>query len=100
MRRLFRAGGLTTVRVGLGLVGRAGRIVDRPRLKRIALAHLDGWTRSDVEALGRELYDRQLGPALIPGALDELRRRQESGFRVVLATGAFEFLVEPFCSGL
>jgi HAD superfamily phosphoserine phosphatase-like hydrolase len=98
VRWLLRTGGLTTVRVGLGLAGRAGRVVDRPKLKRIALAHLDGWSRSEVTALGQQLYERQLGPALIPGALDELRRRREAGFRVVIATGAFEFLIRPFCA--
>jgi phosphoserine phosphatase len=98
VRRLLRAGGTTSARVGLGLVGRAGRIIDRPRLKRLALAHLNGWSRADVAAFGQELYDRELGPALIPGGLDELRRRQEAGYRVMLATGAFEFLVEPFCT--
>jgi HAD superfamily phosphoserine phosphatase-like hydrolase len=94
---LLRVGGRTTIRTGLGIAARTVRIVDRPRLKRIALSHLDGWTRSEVDALGRELYRRHLRPALVTPALDELRRRRDEGFRVVLATNAFEFLVAPFC---
>jgi HAD superfamily hydrolase (TIGR01490 family) len=98
LRWLLRRGGKTSIRVGTALAARVARITNARQLKRTALSNLEGWTRGEIDSLGQDLYRRSIEPELIPEAVDELHRRQNEGYRVVIATGAFDFLVRPFCA--
>lgn len=87
-----------SVRLGTALAARFAGLKSSQALKCLALSRLRSWTRAEVDSLGRQLYVLHLKPKLIEAGLTELRRRRNDGFRVVLVSGAFDFLLRPFCA--
>lgn len=91
----FCASGL---RVLAGLVLRKLKVIDRPTLMSLSLHLLKGKTRSKVEMIGRDLYDSLLKPAISEAGLAEIRAKRKEGCTILILSGAFDFLLAPFCA--
>lgn len=81
----------------VGIALRKFRLMGRPALMRLALGTLKGKTRAEVEAIGRELYRSALKPRIAEAGLAEIRARRDEGCTVLILSGAFDFLLRPFC---
>lgn len=81
-----------------GLVLRKLRLIGRPALMRLALRSVKGKTRADVEALGQELYESVLKPHITEAGLLEIKTKRNEGCTVLILSGAFDFLLGPFCA--
>lgn len=73
------------------------RLLRSETLKDVALAKFRGWSRAELNRFGADFYGECLRPVLFPAALAELERLRTAGFRVVVISGAFDFLLAPFC---
>lgn len=73
------------------------RLIRSETLKDVALGAFRGWSRAELDRHGAEFYAQHLAPVLIPAALKELAARREAGFQPVVISGAFDFLLRPFC---
>jgi len=82
----------------VGLVLRKLRIISRPTLMGLALHAIKGKTRTDVEAIGRELYDSALKPYIVEAGLSEIKAKRDEGCTILVLSGAFDFLLGPFCA--
>jgi HAD superfamily hydrolase (TIGR01490 family) len=82
----------------LGLMLRKLRVIGRPTLMRLALRIIRGKTRAKVEVIGRELYESALKPHLAKAGLMEIRAKRDEGCTVLILSGAFDFLLGPFCA--
>jgi phosphatidylglycerophosphatase C len=91
----FRIGGFFIL---LGLVLRKLRLISRPALMRLALRIIKGKTRADVEAIGQEIYESALKPHIAKAALLEIRAKRDEGCTILVLSGAFDFLLGPFCA--
>ena len=89
---------ISSARVALTLAARGAGIVSSAALKNVALGRLHRMPRSEVDAVGIRLYQRSIRPRLLPDAINALKQRQERGYRVLVASGAFDFLLQPFCA--
>jgi len=81
-----------------GLVLRKFGLISRPALMRLALRIVKGKTRADVEAIGQQLYESALKPYIAEAGLLEIRAKRDEGCTVLVLSGAFDFLVGPFCA--
>lgn len=90
----FRISGLLIL---AGLVLRRFRFIGRSTLMRLALRIVKGKTRAEVEAIGQELYESALKPHIAEPGLLEIRRKREEGCKILVLSGAFDFLLGPFC---
>lgn len=72
------------------------RRLDSRQFKEAVLAVLRGRSPLELEALGCELYQAAVRPRLRPEALAAIAAARARGDRVVLLTGAFDFLIGPF----
>jgi len=82
----------------IGLVLRKLRVISRPSLMRLALRILRGKTRADVEAIGKELYESALKPYITQAGLLEIGAKRDEGYTILILSGAFDFLLGPFCA--
>lgn len=82
----------------LGLMLRKLRVISRPTLMRLALRIVKGKTRADVEAIGQELYETALKPHITEAGLLEIRAKRDEGCTILVLSGAFDFLLGPFCA--
>jgi HAD superfamily hydrolase (TIGR01490 family) len=67
---------------------------------RYSLPRLRGISRSELEDIGREAFDRYLKKALFPGSLTEIEVLHGKGVRIILATSSpFEaaYPLAQFC---
>lgn len=97
LRWILRQPNFCSLQVGFGLALRRLGLVPSVGLKNLALRRLRGASRGEVAALGENLYREKISPSLIPEAIAEVRKRQLEGFRVIIVSGAFDFILEPFC---
>ena len=74
------------------------RLISSETLKDVALADFRGWSRTELERFGKDRYEQSLRPQLVPAALAELDRCRAAGRQVVVVSGAFDFLLAPFCA--
>lgn len=91
----FRAGGFPIL---FGLALRKLGLISRPALMRLALRLLKGKTRAEVEAIGHELYESALKPYIAEAGLVEIKAKRDEGCTVLVLSGAFDFLLGPFCA--
>jgi HAD superfamily hydrolase (TIGR01490 family) len=98
LRWLLQKRNRDSLRVGFALARRFAGISSPSDLKNTALSCMRGWTSSEVDALGARIYDKYLRPNLFARGLAELRLRQSEGYRVIVVSGAFDFLLRPFCA--
>jgi phosphoserine phosphatase len=80
-----------------GLVLRKLRVISRPTLMGLALGVIKGKTRAEVEAIGQELYESALKPYIAEAGLSEIRAKRNDGCTILVLSGAFDFLLMPFC---
>lgn len=92
-----QARGAEALRLGLWAVRRKLRLAGTRAFKEGILRGLRGLTEAELAERGRELYAAQVRPRLRPGALRELAEVRATGHRVMVVTGAFDFLIQPFC---
>ncbi|MGB3682717.1 MAG: HAD-IB family hydrolase [Rubrobacteraceae bacterium] len=70
--------------------------VSRAHFNRAFYKNYRGWKPSRARQLGLESFDGFTLGRIYPGALERLREHKEAGHRVVLLSGALDFLLEPF----
>ncbi|CAN5632486.1 HAD-IB family hydrolase [soil metagenome] len=70
--------------------------VSRTHFNRAFYKNYKGWKPSRARQLGYESFSGFTLDRIYPGALDRLRAHKEAGHRVVLLSGALDFLLEPF----
>jgi HAD superfamily phosphoserine phosphatase-like hydrolase len=47
--------------------------------------------------LGQRLYALAVLPRLNPLALAEMKKRRAAGYQIIVLSGAFDFMLQPFC---
>src|SRR5687768_1889569 len=87
---------LYSARLFVALMLRRLRLVPSRRVKNLALGRLGSWSQGEVAALGQRLYRLEIKPQLRAEALAELAKRQQQGYRVLIVSGGFDFLLQPF----
>lgn len=80
----------------LTAVRRKFRLTGSREFKEQVLAPLRGMSAAQLGELGTEVYLQRIKPLLRPAGLAALDRAREAGERVILLTGAFDFLIAPF----
>jgi fatty acyl-CoA reductase len=79
------------------LAARVVRLGTSRRLKNQVLRSYSGWSRTRLESLGCDLYQSRLRGNLYPQAIAELERLKSLDYRVCVISGAFDFMLAPFC---
>jgi alcohol-forming fatty acyl-CoA reductase len=69
--------------------------VSRAHFNRVFYKNYAGWKPERAKHLGRESFAGFTLERIYPGALDRLREHKALGHRVVLLSGALDFLLEP-----
>jgi putative phosphoserine phosphatase/1-acylglycerol-3-phosphate O-acyltransferase len=80
------------------LAARRLRLVDSLQLKNLVVSRFRNWSWSEVQAYGTDVYHHSLRPHLFPDALKELDRTRREGHHILVISGAFDFLLRPFCA--
>ena len=70
--------------------------ISRAHFNRAFYKSYKGWTPARARALGKESFAGYTLERLFPGAIEELREHREAGHRIVLLSGALDFVLEPF----
>lgn len=70
--------------------------VSRTHFNRAFYKNYRGWKPSRARQLGYESFAGFTLDRIYPGALERLREHKEAGHRIVLLSGALDFLLEPF----
>ena len=70
--------------------------VSRTHFNRAFYKNYRGWKPARARQLGHESFAGFTLDRIYPGALERLREHKEAGHRVVLLSGALDFLLEPF----
>lgn len=96
MAQQLREGPMGALRIAGWSVARKFRMADSRRFKEGVLSRYRGWTPRQLADLGEEFYRDEIRPRLRADGLRELARCRAEGSRLVLVTGAFDFLVLPF----
>ena len=65
---------------------------------RLALRTIKGKTRDEVEAIGKEIYNSALQAQIAEAGRAAIKARTAEGCTVVVLSGAFDFLLAPFCN--
>ena len=86
------------LRIAPWFVVRQLRLIPGPALKNAVLAEFRGWPRARLADFGRAFYARRLRPRLMVKAIAEMDKRRTEGFVLVIVSGAFDFLLAPFCA--
>lgn len=71
-----------------------------PRLRAFAVRALRGMTAAEVAAVGEAMQRNTLAARIRSGATEEITRRRAAGYRIVIATGTWDFLVAPLARQL
>jgi len=95
--RHLLSGRASASRIASWALARKLRFVSSRRFKNGILAALPSGDREALRRLGEELYVQRVRPLLRSRGLAELERRRREGYRVIVVTGAFDFLIGPFC---
>ena len=70
--------------------------VSRTHFNRAFYKNYRGWKPSRARQLGKDSFAGFTLQRIYPGALERLLEHKEAGHRVVLLSGALDFLLEPF----
>lgn len=70
--------------------------VSRTHFNRAFYKNYQGWKPARARQLGHESFAGFTLDRIYPGALERLREHKAAGHRVVLLSGALDFLLEPF----
>jgi alcohol-forming fatty acyl-CoA reductase len=70
--------------------------VSRAHFNRAFYKNYKGWKPARARALGAESFSGYTLERLYPEAIDTLRAHKRAGHRVVLLSGALDFVLEPF----
>jgi HAD superfamily hydrolase (TIGR01490 family) len=70
--------------------------ISRTHFNRAFYKNYAGWKPARARQLGQESFAGFTLDRIYPGALERLREHKEAGHRVVLLSGALDFLLEPF----
>ena len=70
--------------------------VSRTHFNRAFYKNYRGWKPSRARQLGRDSFAGFTLERIYPGALERLLEHKDAGHRVVLLSGALDFLLEPF----
>lgn len=70
--------------------------ISRTHFNRAFYKNYAGWKPARARQLGRESFDAFTLDRIHPEAMQRLRAHREAGHRVVLLSGALDFLLEPF----
>lgn len=81
---------------GAAVLRKAG-LMTRPALMRLSLAYLEGKTRTEIELLGKKIFDHEILPNLNKSGIAEMQKKRDAGYGIVILSGAFDFLLKPFC---
>jgi len=81
-----------------GLLLRRLGLISRPTLMQLALRTVQGKSRADVEGIGQELYESALKPHIAEAGLLEIEAKRNEGYIILILSGAFDFLLGPFCA--
>ena len=65
-------------------------------VKRLNAYKLKGYTHGQLTALAARYYEERIKPHLIIEVLDELERLRGKGYRLIIASGAFDIYVNHF----
>ncbi len=68
------------------------------QLRALVVRGLRGFTRESIQQLGENFYCTQLAARVRRAGLAEIEQHRAAGDRIVLATGAWDFLVAPLVS--
>ncbi|WP_407691047.1 HAD-IB family hydrolase [Rubrobacter marinus] len=70
--------------------------ISRTHFNRAFYKSYKGWKPARARALGKESFAGYTLDRLFPGAVEELREHRRAGHRIVLLSGALDFVLEPF----
>jgi len=70
--------------------------VSRTQFNRVFYRNYKGWKPARASQLGRQSFAGYTVGRLFPEAVETLREHKEAGHRVVILSGALDFLLEPF----
>jgi fatty acyl-CoA reductase len=70
--------------------------ISRAHFNRAFYKNYRGWKPMHARALGRESFSGYVLKRLYPEAISVLRAHKEAGHRVVILSGALDFIIEPF----
>jgi fatty acyl-CoA reductase len=70
--------------------------ISRAHFNRAFYKNYRGWKPTHARALGRESFSGYVLKRLYPEAISALRAHKEAGHRVVILSGALDFIIEPF----
>jgi HAD superfamily hydrolase (TIGR01490 family) len=70
--------------------------VSRTQFNRVFYRNYKGWKPAHARRLGRESFAGYTVGHLFPEAVEQLREHKRLGHRVVILSGALDFLLEPF----
>lgn len=76
---------------------RRARKITAVRLKQVVLEPLRGWRLEEIRALGDDVYREQLRRRVSPTAVERLMQHAAAGHIIHILSGAFDFLLAPFC---
>lgn len=82
------------------LAWRYARLITPRQLREAALRPLRGLSAEEVAGIGSAIYATRLSGRIRCAARREIGRANAEGFAPVLATGGFDFLVEPIARDL
>ena len=70
--------------------------ISRTHFNRAFYKSYKGWKPARARALGKQSFAGYTLERLFPGAVEELREHRKAGHRIVLLSGALDFVLEPF----
>jgi fatty acyl-CoA reductase len=69
--------------------------VSRAHFNRAFYKNYEGWKPQEARHLGKESFHHFTLDRIYPAAMDQIRKHREAGHRVVLLSGALDFVLEP-----
>lgn len=94
--RLSRPGGHWPW-LAMATLARMVRLAESEGLKNAALRGYRGSDASVLGEVGEDLYRLHLAPRMYRQAIETLENCRREGFRVLVISGAFDFMLAPFC---
>jgi phosphatidylglycerophosphatase C len=97
LRWLMRHPTPTSLRLLSTIALRKAGLVTRPALMGMALQSLKGKTRGEIELIGKEIFETKIVPNLNEIGISEMQKRRTDGYDLIVLSGAFDFILKPFC---
>lgn len=93
----LRSGFRRSIALGGRLVARRLRLCTSKDIKNEVLSEYAGIRREELLDVGRGIYTTLVRSQVEAAAVAEMERLRASGFVIVVISGAFDFVLEPFC---